>query len=103
MTFFEQLVTTGRIVDLILVLILVEILAILIFRRLTGGGIAALPLLTNVGAGGSLVLALRAALTGAGWSWVAAFLVVGLVFHVLDLALRWHRPVPAGQNKGGRA
>lgn len=91
MDLLEQLVTTGRIVDLMLVFILIEIVALLLIRRFTGRGIAAVPLLTNIGAGGSLMLALRADLTGAGWTWVAVFLVASLVFHVGDLAQRWQR------------
>ena len=91
MDLLEQLVTTGRIVDLMLVFILIEIVALLLIRRFTGRGIAALPLLTNIGAGGSLMLALRANLTGAGWTWVAVFLIASLVFHVGDLAQRWQR------------
>lgn len=92
MATLEAIVTSGRIVDLMLLFIGIEIVALLAFRRRTGGGIAPMPLLTNIGAGGSLMLALRAELTGTGWPWVAAFLVVALVFHVVDLALRWQRP-----------
>ena len=71
--------------------ILIEIVAIAVYRRLRGGAIPLLPLLVNIGAGGSLMLALRANLSGAGWEWVAVFLVAALVFHVSDLALRWQR------------
>lgn len=88
----EELVTSGRIVDLMLLFVVIEIVAILLIHRMTGAGIAAIPLLTNIGAGGSLMLALRADLTGSGWTWVAVFLVAALVFHVSDLALRWQRP-----------
>jgi hypothetical protein len=99
MKLLEELITSGQIVDIMLVFIAIEILAILAIRRATGAGIATVPLLTNIGAGGSLMLALRADLTGAGWQWVAFFLVAALVFHVLDLALRWQRKAgisPAG-------
>ena len=89
MALLEDLVTSGRIVDLMLVFILIEIVALLLIRRFTGRGIAALPLLTNIGAGGSLMLALKAALTGAGWGWLVAALLASLVFHVADLRHRW--------------
>ena len=59
--------------------------------------VAPLSLLVNIGAGGSLMLALRANLTGAGWTWVAFFLVAALVFHVSDLLVRWERPVTSNQ------
>lgn len=100
MTIVEGLFISGRIVDLMLLLLLVEAVVILIFRRRTGRGIAALPLLANLGAGGSLVLAWRAEVAGAGWTWVGGFLVMALAFHVLDLVLRWGRPVPAGPSNG---
>jgi hypothetical protein len=98
MELLEKLVTSGRIVDLMLLFIVIEIGLLLLIRRATGRGIAPLPLLTNVGAGGSLMLALRADLTGAGWVWVAGFLVIALIFHVSDLALRWQ----GADGTGGR-
>ena len=93
MKLLEELITTGRIVDIMVLFIVIEVALILLVRRLRGGAIAPLPLLTNIGAGGSLMLALRADLTGAGWTWVAVFLVSALVFHVADLAIRWERNV----------
>ena len=67
----------------------IEAIALIIYRHRTGNGIPAGPLLVNIGAGGSLMLALRATLTDSGWQWIAAFLISALVFHVADLALRW--------------
>ncbi len=88
----EQLITSGRIVDIALTVMFVELVAVTIYRRRSGGGIAFAPLMANIGAGGSLMLALRASLTGSGWVWVAVFLVSSLVFHVADVALRWESP-----------
>lgn len=97
MKVLEELVTSGRIVDIMVLFIVVEVIVILLIRRLRGGAIAPLSLLVNIGAGGSLMLALRANLTGAGWTWVAFFLVAALVFHVSDLLVRWERPVTSNQ------
>ena len=94
MTGLQELVTSGRIVDLMIVFIVLEIAAVLGWRHFRGGAIPALPLLVNIGAGGSLMLALRAELIGAGWQSVALFLVLALVFHVSDLVLRWQRSEP---------
>lgn len=91
MSALQQLVESGRIVDLMLLFVLVEVVVLQLWRRRRGGGIALLPLLTNIGAGVSLMLALRAQLTGAGWTAVASFLVLSLVFHVSDLVVRWRR------------
>lgn len=89
MELLESLITTGRIVDIMLSVMALEILAVYLYRRSRGGGIAMRPLVLNIGAGGSLMLALRAALTDAGVLWIAAFLVLSLVFHVADQAGRW--------------
>jgi hypothetical protein len=42
-------------------------------------------------AGACLMLALRAALVGASWEWVAAPMAGAGVAHLLDLRLRWRR------------
>lgn len=89
MQLLESLIASGRIVDIMVAVIALEVVAVLVFRRLYGGGIPAVPLLLNVGAGGSLMLALRAALGESGWQWIAAFLVASLVFHVADQFQRW--------------
>lgn len=91
MTVLDSLIGSGRIVDLMLALVALEVIGILLFRRVRGGGVAAVPLLANIGAGGSLMMALRASLMGGSASQVAPWLIAALVFHVLDLALRWER------------
>ena len=90
----ENLIVTGRIVDIMIAFVVVEVVVLLLVHRYTGKGIAPLPLLLNIGAGGSLMLALRAVFAGAAWWLVAACLVASLVFHVADLAQRW-RGAPA--------
>ena len=68
----SQLFVGGRIVDLILGLMVVEALALIVYHRWTGRGIAPPDLLGNLLAGLCLLLALRAALVGATWGWIAA-------------------------------
>ena len=85
MSVLEQLILSGRIVDIMLAVFVLEIAALLLFR---GKQIRLLPLLANIGAGGSLMLSLRAALTEAGWMWIAAWLIAALVFHLWDLSYR---------------
>lgn len=51
----------------------------------------AIELAANLAAGAFLLLALRAALAGAGPVWIAASLLGALVAHLADLALRWRR------------
>jgi hypothetical protein len=85
----EQFILSGRIVDVALAVLVIEILWLSWRYRRTGRGLPPGLLFTNAGAGGSLMLALKAVLTGAGWPWIAAALLASLVFHVADLHHRW--------------
>ncbi|MBZ8132231.1 hypothetical protein [Afifella sp. IM 167] len=85
----ETFFSSGLVVDAIAALMLVEGIALFLWRRRTGRGIAPLDLLANLAAGLFLLLALRAALTGAGWPAVALFLALGGLAHVADMMRRW--------------
>ncbi len=89
MTILETLVTSGRIVDIALAVLVIEYVILVGLARKGRSELRALPLLFNAGAGGSLMLALRAALTSAGWMLVTAFLLAALLFHAGDVALRF--------------
>lgn len=84
----RDLFASGRVVDVILTLVVVEAVALEGWRRLTGRGLALRALIANLLAGGFLLLALRAALVGADWTWVAASLFAALLAHLADLATR---------------
>lgn len=50
-------------------------------------------------AGAAMLVALRLALTGAWWGWIALSLALSGIAHVLDLAGRWRRgQVPSGED-----
>ena len=100
----NTLFTTGRIVDLILGLVLIEIIALTILRKLSKRGMRPFDLLASLLAGIGLLLALRGALTGRGWpvialcparakEWAyagfAITLVSALIAHLWDLSRRW--------------
>ena len=87
----SHLFTTGRIVDLIVALTVVEWLALAAYHRSTGRGIAPLDLLGNLLAGAFLLLALRGALLGAGWGWIGLALAAALIAHLSDLGRRWNK------------
>ncbi len=91
MEFLQELITTGRIVDVVLVVMTIELLVSTIIAKRRGIAIDLPGLAFNIGAGGSLALALRASLTGSGWEWIAGWLVASLVFHVLDVGRRWQQ------------
>lgn len=87
----SALFESGRIVDLILLLMLVEAVIIgalaLVWRyRLPVTG-----LLLNLAAGACLLLALRAVLTDAGWTVAGIWLALALLAHLGDLKQRLPR------------
>lgn len=84
----EQLFLSGRIVDIIVALVVVEAMALALFHALTGRGLALRAVAANLAAGLLLMLALRAALVDAHWTWIAALLAAALLAHVADLGSR---------------
>ncbi len=84
----EQAFSNGRVVDLILALLTLEAGLLFYLYRRTGRGIPPAELLGFLLAGGCLLLALRAALTGAGWQAVAAWLALAGLAQAYDL---WRR------------
>jgi hypothetical protein len=83
------LFASGRIVDFVLVLVAVEAVGLAVLYRRSGRGIAPGALVGFLGAGVALMLALRVALVGGWWGYVALFLLVAGVAHVWDLRSRW--------------
>ena len=87
-----ELFASWRLVDLILVVVAVEMLALGLYWRWSCRGVAIPDLLPNLLAGALLLLALRFALGGAGWMPCCACLAAAGVAHCVDLARRWRRP-----------
>lgn len=83
------LVHSGRLIDIALVLMAMEVAGLALYRRLTGRGPRMRAVLPLIGAGAALMLALRAALVGAGWGWIVVCLTLGLAAHVVDVRGRW--------------
>lgn len=82
---------SGRVADLILLVLVLEGAALGLHHRWTGRGIALRAVLPFLLAGAAFALSLRAALTGAGWPLVALPLMGALGAHLWDLAARWRR------------
>jgi hypothetical protein len=80
---FETFFTSGHAVDLVIAVMAVEAL-VLIFGKKRGARTVVLTILP----GAAMMLALRAALTDAGWHWVAIWLTVSLPLHLADLRHR---------------
>jgi len=84
----EALFASGRVVDLILFLMACEVALLAVLRSSGRFPIPPQRLLPSLLAGACLLLALRAALTGAGVALCSMWLLLGLFGHVLDLGLR---------------
>jgi hypothetical protein len=82
----HDLFASGRAIDLVLAFMAVEF-AILCWRKRQRRR-AFVDLLLAFAPGACLLLAVRAALTGAGWMWIAALLAASLPAHLADLARR---------------
>ena len=86
-----ELFASGRIVDVILALMVVEMLVVTIVRWRTGRGIAVVDFIATLAPGVALLLAFRAHAGSRDWTAAAAWLAVALVAHLADLARRWKR------------
>jgi hypothetical protein len=82
--FFES----GLAFDLILAALAVEIALAGLYFWIKRQGLVMLSFIANGLAGAALVLALRSALMGAGWLFVAIYLLAGLLAHLIDVGLR---------------
>ena len=84
----DEFIRSGRMADLILVGLAVELAVVGFYLWKRGERLALLSFVASSLAGGALVLALRAALREDGWLFVAIYLAAGLLAHVADLALK---------------
>ena len=84
----HELLATGRVADVILGVMLLEVVGLVAYRWLTGRGALPPDVIPNVLSGAFLVLALRGALTGLAWGWLGASLAGALLAHLLALRLR---------------
>lgn len=85
--------TATLIVDAAIVVTLVELAVLVTVLRRRRGTASPSPLAVaaNISAGLCLMLALRGALGGIGWHWIAVALVAAGACHVADLVARWPR------------
>ena len=85
----ERFFSSGHAIDLVLAVIAAEF-AFLTLRRRRGGGrtTTTLDRVLALMPGVCILLALRAALTGAHWLWVAAALAASFPFHLADVVRR---------------
>ncbi len=78
----EAFFKTGHAVDLVLAFMALEAVILIALKR------RALTVVLTILPGAAMMLALRAAMTDAGWQWVAIWLTVSLPLHLADLRHR---------------
>ena len=83
-----ELFASGRIVDLIVALVVVEAAVLIALHRSRRRGPGAATVIAMLVPGVFLLLALRAALTAAPWTTIALWLAAALVAHLTDVARR---------------
>jgi len=88
----ESLFASGRIADIALVVMAAEAVILYVVIALRGDAIRYRALVANLAAGACLVIAVRLALVGANWQWIAIALAASLLAHSTDLALRLRSP-----------
>jgi hypothetical protein len=86
-----DLFASGRLVDFILVVVVLEASALLVYWARSRRGIAPLDLLPNLCAGAFLLLTLRATLAGGGWKTASLCLAAAGLAHLTDVYRRWRR------------
>lgn len=84
-----DLITSGRIVDLILVVVLLEVVSLTWLARARRPGLRLTRLISLLLPGVCIFLALKAALSDAGWVAIMIFLLLSGVAHAVDVWLRW--------------
>lgn len=84
----EQLITSGAITAVILAAMVLEgmVIGFLMLRRRSVSRFREYA--AGLAAGAFLVLALRAALAGSGWHYIAVFLSLSLLAHFAEIILR---------------
>ena len=86
-----DLFASGHLVDFILVVVVLEAAALLVYWARAKRGVAPLDLLPNLCAGTFLLLALRGTLAGSGWMVTTLCLSAAGLAHLIDVYRRWRR------------
>lgn len=84
----NDLFETGQIIDWIVGLTILEVAALLLYQRIVRVRLASADILSSIAAGVFLLVALRNALVGVSWSWIALCLVAALLAHAFSLWCR---------------
>jgi hypothetical protein len=95
-------IQSGRVVDVILVLMAAEAALLIGLWRWKRAGLPPAATLAMLGAGALLLLAFRLAIDGASALAIAACLTGALLVHGADLAMRWRHAEANRENRDRR-
>jgi asparagine N-glycosylation enzyme membrane subunit Stt3 len=84
----EAWFVSGRIIDVILAIVVLEAVLLFVLRQITGRGLTLLEIAGLLLSGVFLILAVRAALTGAPWYMVSLLLLLSFAAHLWELSRR---------------
>lgn len=87
----QELWASGWLVNGVIAITLLEAAALLMYRRLSGKGIASRDWALNLVSGLCLLMAVRAAVMMAAWPTIAAWLSAAGLVHGADMVSRWRR------------
>ena len=85
----QQLIDSGRIADVILAIIMLELFGLLALRCMLQRGPKIIDIFGTLLSGIFLIAALRSGITGTHWTITASFLLAALLAHVFDIWRRW--------------
>jgi hypothetical protein len=86
-----ELFASGRLVDFVLIVVVLEAAGLFLLWRHSKQGIAPFDLLPNLCAGTFLLLALRATLARESWMMACGYLVAAGAAHLIDVRRRWRK------------
>lgn len=92
MSSFTELFQSGRIADIVAVVIVIEAIMLITVKYLTGHGINSGKVIALLVPGFCLVMALRSVMADEPWYWLALWLTLSLIAHLIDVWLRWPKP-----------
>lgn len=87
----NEFFTGAHAIDLVLFLIALEAIGLTLLWRKGRCPLPPRATLLILAPGSCLLVAARAALSGATWGWVSFFLLIALVIHLVDLRQRWQQ------------
>jgi hypothetical protein len=85
----------AQIIDAVILFTLIECVALVLYHRSTGRGVAVRDFFANMVSGLCLMFALRCLATDAGTAAVALFLLAAGLAHGADILMRWKRSARA--------